>query len=195
MEGRHDVARRVTLPNALTLGRLCLAPVIVWLLLEQAYLAAFAAVCVAGVTDLVDGAMARVLKVRSELGAWLDPLADKVLLVSVYVTLGFKGVFPAWFVLLVVSRDFLIVGGVVLAVLLGRPVTIAPLLLSKWNTALQIVLAAMVVTFLAFEVRLPEAVTAGVWLVAATTAASLAAYVAVWLRMVSAWDAPSARSE
>lgn len=187
-----DVARRVTLPNILTLVRLCLAPAIVWLLLEGAYEGAFAAVVIAGVTDLADGAMARWLKVRSPLGAWLDPLADKVMLVSLFVTLGAKEILPVWLVVLVVSRDLLIVGGVVLAMLLAMPMKMAPLAVSKINTALQILLCAGVVTLLAFPAEWgPWAIAAGVWVVAASTVISFAGYLGLWLRMAGRVDAPS----
>ena len=76
----------------------------------------------------------------TELGAYLDPLADKVLIVSIYVALGITGAIPRWLVILVVSRDIMIVGAVMLSWLVGRPVAVKPLLVSKLNTAAQIVL-------------------------------------------------------
>src|SRR5262249_30676988 len=79
-----------------------------------------------------------------ELGAYLDPIADKTLLVSIYVTLGLAGHLPVWLVIAVVSRDILIVGAVVLSWMLSRPLTMHPLLISKVNTFAQIVLAGLV---------------------------------------------------
>ena len=89
---------------------------------------------IAGVSDGIDGWIARRFDQRSELGAYLDPIADKALLVSIFVTLGLVGVLPVWLVILVVSRDILIVGGVVLSWMLGSAVPIRPLLVSKANT-------------------------------------------------------------
>ena len=80
---------------------------------------------------------------NSELGAYLDPIADKALLVSIYVTLGFAGQLPVWLVIAVVSRDILIVGAVVLSWMLSRPLSMQPLLISKANTFSQIVLAGL----------------------------------------------------
>ena len=80
----------------------------------------------------------------TELGAYLDPIADKALLVSIYVTLGFAGHLPAWLVIAVVSRDILIVGAVLLSWMLSRPMSLHPILISKANTFSQIVLAGLV---------------------------------------------------
>jgi hypothetical protein len=71
----------------------------------------------------------------TELGAYLDPLADKALIVSIYITLGIYGLIPGWLVILVVSRDIMIVGAVMLSWLVGTPVKVKPLLVSKLNTA------------------------------------------------------------
>ena len=85
--------------------------------------------------------IARRYNLRTELGAYLDPLADKALLVSVYVSLGLLKVLPAWLVILVVTRDVLIVGAFILSWLMDKPVEVAPLMVSKINTAAQIVCA------------------------------------------------------
>ena len=92
-----------------------------------------------------------------ELGAYLDPVADKALLVSVFVTLGFKGVLPAWLIVLVVSRDLFIIGGMLLAYVLGNPMQVQPLWVSKINTAAQILLIALVLGDRSGVDRLPAA--------------------------------------
>ncbi len=98
----------------------------------------------AGIGDAVDGFLAKRFGMKTELGAYLDPLADKVLIVSIYVSLGITGVIPLWIVILVVSRDFMIVGAIILSWLIDQPVQIKPLMVSKANTAAQIVFACLV---------------------------------------------------
>ena len=98
----------------------------------------------AGITDAVDGYIAKRFDQRTELGAYLDPLADKTLIVSIYVSLAIFGFIPPWLVILVVSRDFMIVGGVLLSTFVDKPLAIQPLLVSKANTLAQIVFAALV---------------------------------------------------
>ena len=105
---------------------------------------------IAGISDGVDGFVARQFDQRSELGAYLDPMADKLLLVSVFVVLGYMGELPLWLVIAAVSRDALIVGAVLLSTIMGNPVAMKPLYVSKANTLIQIVLAAVVLAELAF---------------------------------------------
>jgi cardiolipin synthase len=108
----------------------------------------------------------------------LDPIADKALLVSVYVTLAAIGVLPDWLAILVVFRDLLIVGGVLVLWAVGLPPRIRPLFISKANTAAQILLAALVLLLAGFGFSAPLLLEVMIWLVAATTLASGAAYVA-----------------
>ncbi len=120
---------------------------------------------------------------RSELGAYLDPLADKALLVSIYVTLAIVGQMPGWLAIVVVSRDIMIMGAVVLSWLLGKPMEINPSLLSKVNTAAQIALAALVLGLRSLRHRIGHGRLAELMLaVAALTIASAAAYLGRWLR-------------
>ena len=99
----------MSIPNIITLGRILLVPVIVWAIASSQMEIAFAIFIVAGVSDAVDGFLAKRFNMASELGALLDPLADKALLVSIYVALGIWGAVPRWIVILVVSRDIMIV--------------------------------------------------------------------------------------
>ncbi len=87
----------------------------------------------------------------SELGALLDPLADKALLVSIYVALGIWGAMPRWIVILVVSRDIMIVGAVIVSWLYGKPMAMKPLMVSKLNTVAQVIFAALVLAALGFR--------------------------------------------
>jgi cardiolipin synthase (CMP-forming) len=172
----------VTLPNLITLARLCAVPATVWLILQGRLDLAFLLFVGAGVSDAVDGWLARVRDARSALGALLDPVADKALLVSVYVTLAAIGVLPDWLAILVVFRDLVIVGGVLVLWVLGQPPAIRPILVSKLNTALQIGLAALALMLAGFGLRAQGLLDIAVWAVAATTAASGAAYVGAALR-------------
>jgi cardiolipin synthase (CMP-forming) len=145
-------------------------------------LTAFVLFLLAGVSDGLDGFIARNFNQRSELGAWLDPVADKFLLVSVFVVLGWLGVLPSWLVIFAVSRDALIVGAVVLSSLLDNPVEMRPLLISKANTMAQIVLLILVLADLAGLARLDAVIGWMIYAVAALTIASASAYLVTWLR-------------
>jgi cardiolipin synthase len=166
-----------TLPNAITFARLCAVPAAVWLVLQHRLDLAFWVFLAAGISDGVDGWLARVRNARSRLGAILDPVADKALLVSIYVTLAAIGVLPDWLAILVVFRDLVIVGGVIVLYLAGQPPAIEPILLSKANTVLQIALAALALLVAGFGLPGAGLVAALVWLVAASTFASGAVYV------------------
>ncbi len=132
----------VTIPNLITILRFLLVPAVVLTMLQSRWGWAFTGFIVAGVSDAVDGFVARNFNQRSRLGAYLDPMADKVLLVSVFVVLGIIGELPLWLVVAAVSRDALIICAVLLSTVMGQPVEMRPLLVSKANTAIQIVLAA-----------------------------------------------------
>ena len=172
----------MNLPNALSLGRLLAVPVIVWLLLQEAYVGAFVVFVLAGVSDAVDGYLAKQFGMDTEIGRFLDPIADKTLLVSIYITLGYQEILPVWLVILVVSRDLLIVGGALLAYTMSQPMRPTPLFISKINTVLQISLAATVLGDVAFRVGLEALATVLIYAVAATTALSGARYLVNWVR-------------
>ncbi len=175
----------MTIPNFITLGRVILVPVIFYLLVSNETKAAFFVFVLAGVSDGVDGFLAKRFDWTSELGAYLDPLADKLLLVSMFVALGVQGSLPVWLVIAVVSRDIQIVMGVILAWLLGQPVAIHPLLISKVNTTAQIVLAATVLADEGFGLGMADLRNVLVWITGAFTLVSLAAYTNAWIRHMS----------
>lgn len=175
----------VSLPNVITVGRVILIPVIFWLLVSAKTQAAFLLFVLAGLSDAVDGWLAKRWNLQTELGAYLDPLADKLLIVSIYVALGVAGELPSWLVIAVVFRDILIVLGVALTWVIGRPVHIQPLLISKANTASQLLLAATVLADEGFGLGLDTLRWALVWITGALTALSLAAYAYSWLAHVA----------
>ncbi len=170
------------IPNLITLARILLVPLTVWLIISEAYGAAFLAFVVAGASDGIDGFLARHFNWRTELGAYLDPLADKSLLVSVYVTLGFLKEVPAWLVITIVSRDVLIIGAVLLSRLMHKPLRMAPLMVSKVNTLAQIVFVVAVLGVAAIGEPLDMVVSYAGIPVALLTVASGAAYLVAWLR-------------
>lgn len=176
----------MTIPNLITIGRLLLVPILLMTIGMGHWALAFVLFVAAGVSDAADGIIARRYDLRSELGAYLDPLADKALLVSIYVALAVVGVLPGWLAVTVVSRDVMIVGAIIVSRLMDRPVAIEPLLVSKLNTAVQIAFAALVLGLLAFDARLGTPLWWGMGLVAALTVVSAAAYLARWLRHMAA---------
>jgi cardiolipin synthase len=172
----------LSIPNLITLGRILLVPVVVWAIASGAMWIAFVLFVAAGVSDAVDGFLAKRFDMTTELGAYLDPLADKALIVSIYLTLGISGEIPRWLVILVVSRDILIVGGIMLSWLVGNPLKIRPLLVSKLNTVAQIAFACVVLGSLGFHFEVPVLTLVLMGLVAVLTLLSIAAYLAEWVR-------------
>ena len=174
--GRNASSGLFTAPNLITFGRLCAVPLAFWLVLERRLDLAFFLFVLAGLSDAVDGWLARRYG-GNAIGALMDPVADKALLVTMYVTLAVVRELPDWLAILVVFRDLLIVGGVIVLGLLGQPVSIRPLYVSKINTALQIVLIAATLFLAGFAVMAPLLITILIWTVAASTLVSGAAYV------------------
>jgi cardiolipin synthase len=184
----------VTIPNLITILRFFLVPAVVWALLSGNVVWAFAGFVIAGISDAVDGFVARQFNQQSELGAYLDPMADKLLLVSVFVVLGFMGELPIWLVVAAVSRDALIVAAVLLATIMGKPVAVKPLFVSKANTAVQIVLAAVVLAELSFGFGIGIARQMLIVLSGLLTAASAGAYLVPWLKHMAGNGEGAARS-
>ena len=172
----------MSIPNLITLARILAVPIVVWAITAGEMMLAFALFVAAGISDAVDGFLAKRFNMTSELGAYLDPLADKALIVSIYVALGITGALPRWLVILVVSRDIMIVGAVMLSWLMGNPVTVKPLLVSKLNTGAQIVLAALVLAALAFRWAIDALLMVAMAVVAALTLLSVGFYLAEWVR-------------
>jgi cardiolipin synthase len=175
----------VSIPNLISLARLFAVPLTVWLLLEARYASAFWVFAAAGASDALDGFIAKRFNRRSVLGSYLDPLADKALLVSVYVALGHVDAIPVWLVILVVFRDILIIGGALLLYTLKQSLRMRPLLISKLNTATQILLVVAVLLGLGYGIDDMGSVRLLVYLAALTTFASGAAYVVSWSRRVA----------
>lgn len=175
----------LSIPNVITLGRILLVPVIVWAIAANQMEIAFAIFIVAGVSDAVDGFLAKRFNMASELGALLDPLADKALLVSIYVALGVWDAVPRWLVILVVSRDIMIVGAVIVSWLFGKPIPMKPLMVSKLNTVAQVAFAALVLAALGFGFGPAPYDMILMGFVTVLTLLSVSFYLVGWMRHMS----------
>jgi cardiolipin synthase len=178
----------VSIPNIITLGRILLVPFIVWAIASSQMEIAFAIFIIAGVSDAVDGFLAKRFNMASELGALLDPLADKALLVSIYMALGIWGAVPRWIVILVVSRDIMIVTAVIVSWLFGKPIPMKPLMVSKLNTAVQVAFAALILAALGFGFKSSPYDLILMGFVTVFTLISVSLYLVGWVRHMSTID-------
>lgn len=168
------------LPNIITLARLLAVPVTLYLIIMEIYQAAFWLFLAAGVSDAIDGYLAKRLDAVTEIGAYLDPLADKVLLVGVFVTLGYNGLVAIWLVFLIVFRDLLIVAGAILFQTLTHALKMRPLFIGKVNTTAQIVYASVVLGESGLGLQISYISNLIAYALAAITLVSGAAYVGKW---------------
>ena len=171
----------INIPNFITISRIFLTPVIIWLLLANQMMAGFLLFLLAGISDGLDGWLAKRFGWQTELGAFLDAVADKMLLVSIYIALGINDYLPLWLVIAVVARDILIISAVVLSWMLDKPMPIHPLYVSKANTVAQIALAALVMAAagLGFQAGIVE--PALIIITGLLTIISAGAYLMAWL--------------
>lgn len=172
----------MNLPNIITLGRIVLVPLIVWAIAADQMKIACLIFVIAGLSDAVDGFLAKRFNMTTELGALLDPIADKALLVSIYVALGIAGAVPRWLVILVVSRDFMIVGAMIVSWLLDHPMPVKPLMVSKVNTVAQVTFAALVLASLGFGFYARPYDLILMALVTILTLMSISLYLVEWVR-------------
>ena len=179
----------MSIPNIITLGRILLVPIVVWAIASNQMAIAFAVFVTAGVSDGVDGFLAKRFNMASELGAMLDPLADKALLVSIYVALGIWGAIPRWIVILVVSRDIMIVSAVIVSWLFDKPIPMKPLMVSKINTFAQVAFAALVLASLAFGFSPDPYDVILMGLVTVFSLVSVSLYLVEWVRHMSTIEA------
>ncbi len=168
------------LPNLITLSRIALAPVLILLLKNESYGAGLAVFLMAGLSDGLDGWIAKRFNITSRLGSILDPLADKILLIGAYVMLTLLGFVPFWLLLCVAFRDMLIIGGYLVYTTLVGPVQMRPSLLSKFNTLMQISLIVVILGQQAAGVSYPLLTIGLVYAVLITTVASGTHYLWIW---------------
>jgi cardiolipin synthase (CMP-forming) len=147
----------INIPNILTVLRILVTPLFVIFLIRDQHRYALLVFILAGVSDGLDGLIARWLNQRSDLGAVLDPIADKLLLTAAYITLGILKDIPGWLAVLVISRDVLIVTGIAVLAFADIHFDIRPSLISKWTTVFQILM-------IAFSLLEPDFSGAETWL-------------------------------
>ena len=136
----------MTIPNLITILRVLLVPIFIIYMINDKTLGSLIIFVIASVSDALDGFIARVFHKKSDLGAYLDPLADKILLIAAYITLAILKMIPAWLAVLIISRDVIILLGVLVLYLNRHPVKIHPSLLSKSTTCLQIATILMILS-------------------------------------------------
>jgi cardiolipin synthase len=128
----------MNIPNFLSLLRIILVPVIVIFLIQGLYAKALIVFAFAGLTDALDGALARLLNKQTKLGSFLDPLADKILLSTSFISLAIFNLIPSWLAVIVISRDFIILLGLAILSMMSVTYEIKPVFISKITTTLQI---------------------------------------------------------
>ena len=170
----------IYVPNLLTLARIGLVPWLVVLLQKQEFTLSLIVFIVAGVTDALDGFIAKRFNAETYLGSLLDPLADKGLLVCCYIMLSVMELIPFWLMVAVVFRDVVIVGGYLLMVLFFGSVKMAPLMVSKVNTFAQIAYIIFVLGALAVQYDLSKIQPVLSYTVLFTSMVSGLAYVYIW---------------
>jgi len=161
----------LTIPNFLTLLRIVAVPVFLILVTYERWGAALCLFLGAGITDAVDGVLARLTDSRSDLGASLDPLADKLLLVSSFVILTMTGVIPVWLMILVLTRDVVILAGYLAIYFVTTPIEVNPTAVSKFNTFLEMMTVGFALITLARPDMAMSIVNRLVWYATASTIA------------------------
>ena len=183
----------MNIPNFITLLRIASVPLIVWLLLEGSLLWGFWVFALAGISDALDGFIAKRFNMETELGKYLDPLADKALLVSVFVTLGLAGFIPNWLVILVVFRDVVIVIGAMVFETLTGSLTMRPMkpqMVSKVNTTFQILYAGSIMAGTGYDINLGAMLYI---LMVCTALATVASGISIVAEALSRW--PNTKGE
>lgn len=181
------------IPNLITSLRILLVPPFLWLLLQERYGAALLLFTVAGVSDALDGFLAKHYGWTSELGGLLDPLADKLLLIGAILALGWLRELPVWLVALVILRDVVIVTGAVSYHLMVERVQASPLLISKLNTLMQLTMVFVVIVHYGMMTLPSWLLTGWIYMTALTTVWSGTAYVWQWGQR--AWSTARVKSD
>ena len=169
----------LNVPNMLTLARIIMTPVIVYMVLSGEAWLALALMVVAGITDMLDGAIARYFNMRTTVGAYLDPLADKILLISLFITLFIVEQVPLFVFLAIIFRDLIIVLGAVTYEIVTRRLTMQPSFISKATTFIQIVYVALLLLNMAIIIP-AILLKIAMWLTFLLTCASGLHYLISW---------------
>jgi len=169
-------------PNILSALRLVAAPIAAWFILHEKDFPALCVFAFAALSDAADGFLAKKFGLASRFGAWLDPAADKFLMLASFVTLTYVHAVPVWVTVLVIGRDIAIVLGIVLGKVLGLALEVAPLMVGKISTVVQALYILVVLWLRTLHAPPPAVEHMGEWAVAVLTTWSLLAYGQVLLR-------------
>ena len=176
------------LPNILSLVRIILVPLILWLLIQDLYIISAIIITMVGLTDYFDGYLARKYNSESLVGFYLDAIADKVLIITIYLVLGIKLLLPTYLIILIIFREALVSGAYLLKFLLDLKFNLKPILISKINTFLQIALIVFVCLLTVNQLNQSEKVIfvrdSLIAIVTITTIVSSLIYIIIWLKAV-----------
>jgi cardiolipin synthase len=177
----------MNIPNFLSLLRIILVPVIVIFLIQGSYTKALFIFIIAGLTDALDGALARLLNKQTKLGSFLDPLADKILLSTSVIALAIFNLIPSWLAVIVISRDFMILLGIVILSMMSVTYEIKPVFVSKVTTALQIatVFFALLLKTYTFDIISYNWILILSWLTASFTIISGLIYIIKGIKFIN----------
>jgi len=176
----------VNLPNFLSLFRIILVPVTIVYLIDGSYITALVIFSLAGITDALDGFLARVLHQKTLLGAYLDPLADKALLTACFITLSILQVIPSWLTAIIVTRDFIILFGICVLFMVSGSLEIRPAFISKITTALQLLTVFLALIYKSLGGDGPHPLLyVQYWLTAGFTVISGANYVFTGIKAIN----------
>ena len=172
--------------NIITVVRLLFTPIIIWLIFSSYYYLGLIFFVLSGLSDALDGFIAKQFNQKTILGSYLDPVADKTLIVSSILALGYMGAIPSWLIILIVSRDLAILGAVIISWLVERSLKIEPIISSKINTFLQIFYIGLILLNLSSK---EEIIYLNIFilptfsiLIALSTLTSWFSYLILWLR-------------
>lgn len=172
--------------NIITVVRLLFTPIIIWLIFSSYYYLGLIFFVLSGLSDALDGFIAKQFNQKTILGSYLDPVADKTLIVSSILALGYMGAIPSWLIILIVSRDLAILGAVIISWLVERSLKIEPIISSKINTFLQIFYIGLILLNLSSK---EEIIYLNIFilptfsiLIALSTLISWFSYLILWLR-------------
>lgn len=172
--------------NIITVVRLLFTPIIIWLIFSSYYYLGLIFFVLSGLSDALDGFIAKQFNQRTILGSYLDPVADKTLIVSSILALGYMGAIPSWLIILIVSRDLAILGAVIISWLVERSLKIEPIISSKINTFLQIFYIGLILLSLSSkeEIIYLDVIILPTFsiLIALSTLTSWFSYLILWLR-------------
>lgn len=173
------------IPNIISLFRLFSTPFIIWFILNNKMLTALILFIIAGISDVLDGFIARATNSHSFLGAYIDPIADKVLITSIYLLLGYKNLIPQWLIFPIIFRDIMIISGIAFSsIYKKRSLKIKPLFISKINTLLQIMLVIQILMFKALDITHINYTKVLSIIVLFTTITSGICYIKLWINFL-----------